>query len=102
LGFGDASAISDELVAHYLRSGRRPTKGQNCLTMLMVFLRQQAIVPKRKPESDPPCSVVIIEEYLEYLRRQRGTSASTAALHRHYIESLLKAVGRHTAKICEA
>jgi site-specific recombinase XerD len=42
--------------------------------------------------------VAIIEEYLKYLRRQRGTSAITAERHRYYIESLLKAVGRHPAK----
>jgi site-specific recombinase XerD len=41
--------------------------------------------------------VAIIEEYLEYLRRQRGTGAGTAKMHRYHIESLLKAIGRQTA-----
>ena len=97
-GVHNASEISDELIARYLRSGQRPSAAQNCLRLLMVFLRQQGIVLKRKPESNPPRSVLIIEKYLEYLRRQRGTGAGTAELHRHYIESLLNAVGRHTAK----
>jgi site-specific recombinase XerD len=64
----------------------------------MEFLRQQEIVPKRKPESGPPRSMAIIDEYLEFLRHQRGTGAITAERHRHYIESFLNAVSRRTAK----
>jgi len=98
LGIHNASAISDELVARYLRSGRRPKKGQKCLEMLMAFLRQHGIVPKRKFESDPPRSMMIIDQYLEFLRHQRGTGAITAERHQHYIESFLNAVGRRTVK----
>jgi site-specific recombinase XerD len=98
LGVHNASAVSDDLIARYLRSGRRPKKSQKCLELLMGFLRQQEIVPKRKPESGPPRSMAIIDEYLEFLRHQRGTGAITAERHRHYIESFLNAVSRRTAK----
>ncbi len=98
VGVRDASAISDDLVARYLRNGRRPKEGEKCLGLLMVFLRQRGIVPERKPESHPPGPLAIIKEYLEFLRDQRGTGASTAEQHRHHIESLLKALGTHKAK----
>jgi len=98
LGVHNASAVSDDLIARYLRSGRRPKKSRKCLELLMEFLRQQEIVPKRKLESGPPRSMAIIDEYLEFLRHQRGTGAITAERHRHYIESFLNAVSRRTAK----
>lgn len=98
LGVRDASTISDDLVARYLGSGRRPTEAEKCLRLLMLFLRQRGIVPERKPESDLPRVPAVVMEYIEYLRDQRGTGASTAQQHRRHVESLLKASGMRTAK----
>ena len=98
LGVCDASEISDELVERYLGNGRRPKESKKCLRLLMAFLRQRGIVPERKPEPHRQPSPAIIEEYLQFLRDQRGTGASTAEQHQHHIESLLKALGRRTVK----
>lgn len=98
LGICGASAISDQLIARYLRDVRRLKEGSRCLGLLMVFLRERRIVPKRKPESRPPRPLAIIKEYLQFLRDHRGTVVSTAERHRRHIESLLEALGRCTAK----
>lgn len=98
LGVRGPSAISDDLIARYLRTGCRPKQARVYLALLMVFLRQRGIVAERKPESDAPRPLPVIKEYLEYLRSQRGTGASTAEQHREHIESLLKALGMRTVK----
>ena len=102
LGVRNASAITDDLVARYLRIGRRPREGLKCLRLLMVFLRQRGIVPARNPELHSPSVLGIIKEYLQFLRDQRGTGASTAEQHRHHIESLLKGLGTPTAQRLQA
>jgi len=98
LGVRDASAISDDLVVRYLTHGRRLKEGGRCLGLLLMFLRERRIVPKRKPEARPPRPLAVINEYLDFLGDHRGTSITTAEKHQHHVESLLKELDMRTAK----
>jgi integrase/recombinase XerD len=94
--------LTEELIAEY-RRGLRVREGPRALRALMESLRELGVVPHPAATSVPAAGHIVLEEYLQFLRRHRGLSAARCAEHGRHIQALLDALGAgSTAEALEA